>query len=125
MSDQHTDWDESNQRRWAEREQDDAPDFCARCGEIEADCDCYGTDDDAWGGMTRMERADYAELAIHNGNLMDAITFVMHDGDVRADSVRMMLDLVGRHILNHPATPNRTLEYIDKLNRLIDTWERE
>jgi hypothetical protein len=93
---------------------------CEGCAEL----DIWAEDDeDSWAGMTRMERADFAELAIENGNLKDAITFIMHDGDVRADSVRLVLDLIYRHVLNNPTRANDTLTYINRLDRLITAWE--
>lgn len=88
---------------------------------IDDDDDYFDSDD--WGGMTRWERMEYLDMQLLNGNNMDAVSFLMHDGDIRADSVRLALDIVARSIITQPNNANATLDFINRLNRLIDAWE--
>lgn len=78
-------------------------------------------DTDAWGGMTLHEATEFAGMNLINGNLTDAVSFIMHDGDVRPDSVKLALSVVLWFAEINLDEANSTIE---QLIRLIDTWER-
>lgn len=67
-------------------------------------------------------RAQLAFTTMMNGNLTDGINLVMRDGDVRPDSVKAALRLVGHYYDDHTRD---THKIIGLLIRLIDTWERK
>jgi hypothetical protein len=112
----------------------DAPAYCDLCdapiatGPLCQECiEDFGHDPDDWGGMTPGERTEFVTLALENGNITDAINFIMHDGDVRADSVALALavareqitldpDLIddGQHLVN---------SVISRLIRHIENWK--
>lgn len=79
-------------------------------------------DVDGWAGMTRYERTQFVILNLENGNITDAINFIMHDGDVRADSVKLALDVALGLLDSH--SPETAIARIDHLNRAINQWER-
>lgn len=75
---------------------------------------------DGWGGMNAEEAAEFVVMNITNGNLLDAIDFLMHEGDVRVDSVVLALRVAEQLCLDR-AQPITTV--VNQLIRLIDTWE--
>lgn len=76
---------------------------------------------DDWDIMTADERVDFVLIAIENGNLIDAVDFIMHSGDVRVDSVKLALEVVCAYgMLNNLID---TLYLIDKIRNTINTWE--
>ena len=109
---------------------DDHAAFCEVCdvpllvGPLCYDCANPSDDveEDEWGGMTDEERVEFCALNIENGNLTDAINFMMHDGDVRADSVKLALR-VSAYLCLHQYRSVETVN--NQLIRFIDTWERE
>jgi hypothetical protein len=118
--------------------EDTAPAYCAMCdrpimtGPLCEACinDGYGYDEelDDWAGMTPVERIEYAVLNIENGNLTDAINFIMHDGDVRADSVILALGVAQVLIGMHPDNDYEGSDHVvasvtNRLTRLIRQWE--
>ena len=115
----------------------DAPAYCDLCdrpiatGPLCADCASHSGDNqadtDEWGGMTWEQRTAFVTLNLDNGNLTDAINFIMHDGDVRVDSVVLALRVLSCLILNEldvNADDVSAVEYpTDRLIRLIEHWE--
>ena len=114
----------------------DAPAYCDLCdrpintGPLCLDCMKDIDDDevsDEWGGMSWHERIEFTMLAIDNGNLTDAANFMMHDGDVRPDSVVLALHVARARILGDPDLTDdadRTVNVvIDRLIRIIQHWE--
>jgi len=75
-----------------------------------------------WGEMTWEERTEFAAMNIENGNLTDAINFIMHDGDVRADSVKLALKVTDWLCLHQYRSVSTVT---NQLIRLIDSWERQ
>lgn len=91
------------------------------CDGCEAALNDDDEDEDEWGGMTWEERVEFAALNIENGNLKDAINFIMHDGDVRVDSVILALK-VSSYLCLHQYRSVETVN--NQLIRLIESWER-
>lgn len=95
-------------------------DVCDACSDA-FDEEDYDDDPDSWGGMTWEERTEFAALNIQNGNLTDAINFIMHDGDIRADSVVLALKVADWMCVNQVRTITTVT---NQLIRLIESWER-
>lgn len=98
-------------------------DICAACSK-----DLYATDDDGdeWGGMSWTERVGFFYLNWENGNITDAINFLMHDGDVRPDSVLLLAHIVD-FLDSLPDTHLHTdtiHKFISSFIRSVDKWER-
>lgn len=103
--------------------------FCVYCGrpmtpsysERCADCLQEDWDDDAdWAGMNIGERCEHIAQLLELGEAFDAVNFLMHDGDVRADSVKTAINLIAH--LN--ITQNKSFfTIIEELTRLITAWE--
>ena len=77
-------------------------------------------DTEAWGGMTLEEATYFTTDNIINGNLADAISFIMHDGDVRPDSVKLALRVLCELQLQQIRS---STDIANHLIRLIDSWE--
>jgi hypothetical protein len=79
------------------------------------------------GGMTQEESIEFVLLALDNGNLTDAINFIMHDGDVRADSVTLAVGVLRQMLLACHDLDDVAHSRIDaatsRLIRLIHSWE--
>ena len=111
---------------------DEHPSYCMICNHPNYNgfdvCDsCERSLDDAednddWAGMDLGERTRYVCMQIENGNLTDAINFMMHDGDVRADSVKLGISTVVELMTIQVRSP---FAVRDQLIRLIDTWETQ
>lgn len=75
---------------------------------------------DDWGGMSLEEAMLFAVNNIENGNLTDAIGFMMRDGDVRIDCVKLVLRVAAELQLRQIRSATTITNH---LIRLIDTWE--
>lgn len=104
-------------------------DFCANCGqgmmpsfsELCATCQEQEYSVSAHrDSMTFDEQVEWVADNITNGNLSDAITFMMRDGDIRVDSVTLALRLTAYLTLHQVRS---VTDVTDQLIRLIDTWE--
>ena len=83
-------------------------------------------DDEDWGGMTDEERVEFFVMNWENGNLTDAVNFLMHDGDVRIDSVLLLAQVV-EYYDNLPDTHLHTdtiNKFINAFVRTVEKWER-
>lgn len=96
-------------------------DICVQCSLALDREDDDDVDPDDWAGMTRYERTQFVILNLENGNYTDAVNFIMHDGDVRADSVKLALDVALGMLDSH--SPETATARIDALNRAINMWE--
>jgi len=94
---------------------------CVQCSLALDQEDDEDVDIDGWAGMTRYERTQFVVLSMENGNITDAVNFIMHDGDVRADSVKLALDVALGLLDSH--SYETAIARIDSLNRAIDRWE--
>ena len=72
--------------------------------------------------LTVDEVAHLVAIDIENGNLLAGINTMMHDGDIRVDSVKVALR-VTQLLVERQIRP--THHVVDQLIRLIDTWETE
>lgn len=106
---------------------DEHPAYCVICDrpnyngfEICDACERRLDDDENWGGMNRTERVDFVTMNIRNGNLLDAMDFLMHEGDVRVDSVRLAIDVVAQLCIEDVRSVD---DVVDQLNRIINVWE--
>ena len=89
--------------------------MCSECQKAE-----YEMNQDDRGGMTIDEQVEFVVMNITNGNLTDAINFMMRDGDVTSDSVKLALRVQNYMTLHHV----RSLTAVtDQLIRLIESWE--
>ena len=77
--------------------------------------------EDDRGGMTDEECVEFVVMNIKNGNFKDAINFIMRDGDIRADSVKLALRVASAIAVND-YTPIQSVT--NRLIRYINTWER-
>ena len=70
--------------------------------------------------LTWESTAELAFMTMMNGNLTDGINLIMHDGDVRPDSVRAAIQLMWLYFEDHEPDLAKVR---DLLIRLIERWE--
>ena len=99
--------------------------YCAICdrplllGDLCYECANPATDDEEV--MSVGERVEWCAMQLINGNRTDAVHSMMFDGDVRVDSVKVAINLVGLLVVEQQ---RNIVDVIGSLTRAIETWER-